>query len=153
MSLLGCWMAMDLYYWGIDQLQDELSMHQASIKLQQEVDKHKDEPYCALLGNVHSALKRTCDGLGKQLRCNEVGNEKGWIKLFDDLLVPLMLCHCSLIDVGMENIAHSKLEDLICQVACFGTMLVQLDLHQNSEVHANALSKICTFYKLSDYLS
>lgn len=150
--LLGRWMAMDLYYQDVDQLRAELSMYRGSAELMQRVGEHEAEPYRALLGNLRTVLKRTREGLGERLRGQTVSNEKGWIKTRDDLLAPLMLCHRSLIEVGMETIAESKLEDLIRRVACFGTTLVQLDIRQNSEVHAEAISELCRFYDLGEYL-
>lgn len=151
--LLARWMAADLYYKDVDELRAELSMHKANAELRSRVGEAESEPYRAILGGLRQRLKKTRDGLTQQLKSSALVSHEDWIETGEELLEPLLLCHRSLVEKGMEIIANGKLQDLICRIACFGITLVQLDIRQNSEVHADVLKELCDFYNLGDYLA
>ncbi len=147
--MLSRWMAVDLYLRDIDQLRTELSMHECNEELRAKVGE-TTEPYRQLLGEVKQALKCTRKWIEKSLRKKTV-KEDCLILRAEQLLEPLMLCHRSLIDTGMEIIASGGLEDTIRRIACFGTTLVSLDIRQNSDRHAEVFEELAEFYGMGSY--
>lgn len=147
--MLSRWMAVDLYLRDIDQLRTELSMHECNEELRARVGD-STEPYRQLLGEVKLGLKCTNRWIEKSLRKKTV-KEDCLILRSEQLLEPLMLCHRSLIDTGMEVIASGGLEDTIRRIACFGTTLVSLDIRQNSERHAEVFDELAEFYGMGSY--
>ncbi len=146
---LSRWMALDLYINDVGQLRTELSMYQCNDELRA---LHKDaaEPYRQLLGDLKTALTKTKDHI-KTTLTEAQPEPEGLILKKDQLLEPLMLCHRSLIDCGMQNIAEGPLEDTIRRIACFGVTLVKLDIRQNSDRHAQVFEELSEFYGLGSY--
>jgi phosphoenolpyruvate carboxylase len=147
--LLSRWMAADLYYRDIDQLRAELSMSQSNAELRERVGE-VSEPYRELLGEVRAALGRTKVWIKAQLDGNQVPAE-GVLLHEQELLQPLLLCHRSLQDCGMQIIAQGRLQDMIRRIACFGMTLVKLDIRQNADRHAGVFDEITAFYELGCY--
>lgn len=149
--LLARWQAADLYYQDVDQLRSELSMHQATPELLAIVGEGVSEPYRAILGDLRARLVETRAGIQACLK-GEPCDPSRWIQTAEEISEPLMVCHRSLCDSGLELIASGRLEDLLRRVACFGATLVRLDIRQNSEVHAGVIADICQHYGMGDYL-
>ncbi len=147
--LLSRWMASDLYFRDIDQLRAELSMSQCNAELRERVGE-APEPYRELLGDVRAALGRTKVWIKAQLDGNPVPAE-GVLLHEEELLQPLLLCHRSLQDCGMQIIAQGRLQDMIRRIACFGMTLVKLDIRQNADRHAGVFDEITAFYELGCY--
>ncbi|TVQ72494.1 MAG: phosphoenolpyruvate carboxylase [Oceanospirillales bacterium] len=149
---LARWMAADLFARDVDELRKELSMFRANAELRALVGDQTSEPYRVFLGGLRGRLEATRSGIAAKLKGQKV-DEEGWI--FDDqeLLEPLMLCHRSLCECGMENIASGLLEDVIRRAACFGLALVKIDIRQNADRHIQVFDELCQFYNLGDYSS
>jgi phosphoenolpyruvate carboxylase len=147
--LLSRWMAADLYLSDIDALRAELSMYKASKELRARVGDCA-EPYRKLLGEVRHRLKATKNWVSAQLK-GEIIEEVPVYLREDELLEPLLLCHRSLIESGMQVIAESALEDIIRRIACFGLTLVKLDIRQSSDRHAQVFEELSQFYGLGSY--
>ncbi|WP_151669548.1 phosphoenolpyruvate carboxylase [Nitrincola schmidtii] len=149
---LARWMAADLFARDVDELRKELSMFRANAELRSLVGDQTSEPYRVFLGGLRGRLEATRSGIAAKLKGQKV-DEEGWI--FDDqeLLEPLMLCHRSLCESGMENIASGLLEDVIRRAACFGLALVKIDIRQNADRHIQVFDELCQFYHLGDYSS
>lgn len=147
--LLSRWVALDLYIRDVDELRGELSMCRASAELCAQVGA-EPEPYRALLNQLRYDLMITREGIEAELDgCPPEAPLP--ISCTEQLLAPLMLCHRSLIECHMENIAAGKLEDLIRRVACFGLTLVKLDIRQNADRHTAVLDELTGFYGLGRY--
>lgn len=147
--LLSRWMAADLYVRDIDQLRAELSMYECSDELREKVGE-ASEPYRKLLGKVKKALNCTKTWIEESLHGKTVEPDCLVLKT-EELLEPLMLCHRSLIECGMEVIAQGPLEDVLRRIACFGMTLVKLDIRQNSDRHAEVFEELSEYYGLGSY--
>ncbi len=147
--LLSRWMAADLYFRDLDQLRAELSMGQCNSELRARVGE-VSEPYREVLGAVRAALGRTKVWLKAQLDGSVLPFE-GVLVHEDELLAPLLLCHRSLSECGMEIIAQGRLQDLIRRIACFGMTLVKLDIRQNADRHEGVFDELTAFYGLGSY--
>ncbi|WP_136679299.1 phosphoenolpyruvate carboxylase [Neptunomonas sp. XY-337] len=146
---LSRWMAADLYLRDIDALRAELSMHQCSAALRERVGDEA-EPYRAILGELRDQLKVTQRWLEADLN-QQPHDTQCPISLSEQLLEPLLLCHQSLLDCGMDIIAEGPLEDTIRRVACFGVTLTKLDIRQSSDRHAQVFEELSQFYGLGSY--
>ncbi|PSL15542.1 phosphoenolpyruvate carboxylase type 1 [Marinobacterium halophilum] len=147
--LLARWMAADLYARDVDQLRGELSMYAANAELRHLTDSHP-EPYRELLGRLRSRLLETRNGIEAYLKGTPTDPER-WISDLDEILVPLQVCHRSLIESGMSCIASGALEDLLRRIACFGLTLVRVDVRQNADRHAEVFDALTDFYQLGHY--
>lgn len=147
--MLSRWMAADLYMRDVDQLRAELSMYQCSEELRQQ-SPEATEPYRYVLGKLKKALGCTKEWIEQKLDGQAIEPE-GLILQKQQLLEPLMLCHRSLLDCGMQRIAEGPLEDTIRRTACFGMTLVKLDIRQNSDRHAQVFEELSEFYGLGSY--
>lgn len=146
---LSRWMAADLYLRDIDALRAELSMHQCSAALRDRVGDEA-EPYRAVLGELRDQLKATQRWLEADLN-QQPHDTPCPISSSEQLLEPLLLCHQSLLDCGMDIIAEGPLEDTIRRVACFGVTLTKLDIRQSSDRHAQVFEELSQFYGLGSY--
>lgn len=147
--LLSRWMAADLYLKDIDLLRSELSMNQCSAEVRALVGDHS-EPYRALLREVRNHLRITKHWTTERLEGRPVDSEGVYI-LPEQLLEPLMLIEKSLRDCGMGVIADGLLTDSIRRVACFGMTLVNLDIRQNADRHAEVFDELTGFYGIGCY--
>lgn len=147
--LLSRWVAADLYLRDIDQLRNELSMFECSDELRAAVGDSA-EPYRRLLGKIKKRLRCTRNWIGSSIK-GETVKPDCLLLHTRELLEPLMLCHRSLFDCGMEIIAKGPLEDTIRRIACFGMTLTRLDIRQNSERHAEVFEELSEYYGLGSY--
>ncbi|MBQ0785757.1 MAG: phosphoenolpyruvate carboxylase [Amphritea sp.] len=147
--LLSRWVAADLYLKDIDLLRSELSMNRCSSEIRALVGDHP-EPYRALLREVRNHLRVTKHWTTERLDGRPVDKEGVYI-LPQQLLEPLMLIEKSLRDCGMEVIAEGLLTDTIRRVACFGMTLVNLDIRQNADRHAEVFDELTGFYGIGCY--
>ena len=136
--------ACELYLQDFKELYLELSMDCANEDLLA-ADIAGLGPYRNLLNGVIEQLEASVTLL-------QQGDSRGVIKSKSQLLMPLQECHKSLVDVGLSNIANSKLLDVIRKVNCFGISLVKLDIRQHSEFHDQAMSEITEALELGKYL-
>ncbi|MDX2423348.1 MAG: phosphoenolpyruvate carboxylase [Amphritea sp.] len=147
--LLSRWMAADLYIRDIERLRTELSMSDCSDELRQRVGDHP-EPYRELLREVSQTLTKTKHWVTERLDGHPVDKEGIYI-LPDQLLEPLLLIDSSLRRCQMDVIAEGLLSDTIRRVACFGMNLVNLDIRQNADRHAEVLDELTGFYGIGCY--
>jgi len=147
--LLSRWMAADLYDRDLDELRSELSMYQCNDELRQQVGDAA-EPYRHLLAGLRRRLDQTKTLIQQGLSGQPIKTEV--LLTAEALLKPLMLCHRSLIECGMQIIAGGLLEDIIRRIACFGVTLVRLDIRQNADRHAAVFDALTRFYDLGSYL-
>ncbi|UTW02624.1 phosphoenolpyruvate carboxylase [Amphritea atlantica] len=147
--LLSRWMAADLYMKDIDRLRSELSMNQCSAELRERVGDHP-EPYRELLREVCSRLTQTKRWTTERLEGRPVDKEGVYI-LPQQLLQPLLLIDASLRSCNMSVIADGLLSDTIRRVACFGMTLVNLDIRQNADRHAEVMDELTGFYGIGCY--
>jgi phosphoenolpyruvate carboxylase len=148
--MLARWMAADLYDRDLKAVRTELSMHQCSDELRAQVGDVA-EPYRHLLANLRLRLENTKEQI--RLRLAGQGSESSALLTLDELLEPLLLCHRSLIESGMQIIANGLLEDVIRRIACFGVTLVKLDIRQNADRHGAVLDALTEYYELGSYLA
>lgn len=148
--LLSRWMAADLYYRDVDQLRAELSMSQCNAELRDQVGE-VSEPYRELLGRVRTALGQTKSWIKAQLDGKRLLPDVDLLLHEADLLEPLLLCHRSLQQCGMQIIAQGRLQDMIRRIACFGMTLVKLDIRQNADRHAGVFDELTAFYGQGRY--
>ncbi|WP_428610249.1 phosphoenolpyruvate carboxylase [Sedimenticola sp.] len=146
---LSRWMAADLYDRDLDELRSELSMYQCNAELRARVGDVA-EPYRHLLASLRRRLDQTKELIQQGLSGRPIDTRA--LLSVDELLEPLMLCHRSLIDHGMQIIAGGLLEDIIRRIACFGVTLVKLDIRQNADRHAAVFDALTRFYELGHYL-
>ncbi|RAU17778.1 phosphoenolpyruvate carboxylase [Nitrincola tibetensis] len=146
---LSQWVAADLYTRDVDQLRAELSMYRANPELLA-ITGEVAEPYRAILGDLRSRLCATRDAINDRLK-GRVPSPHPCIESTEQLLEPLLICHRSLCECGMEKIAAGLLEDIIRRVACFGLSLVKLDIRQNADRHTAVLDEITQFYDRGTY--
>ena len=147
--LLSRWMAADLYLKDIDQLRSELSMNKCSSELRALVGDHP-EPYRELLRDVRNRLRKTKHWATENLDGQPVDNQDIFSQS-QQFLEPLQLIEKSLRSCGMEVIAGGLLSDVIRRVACFGMTLVNLDIRQNSDRHAEVFDELSGYYGMGRY--
>lgn len=133
--------AAKLFAQDFELLRTELSMNDCDDKLRAIVGDVR-EPYRAILAPVLNKLNKTRDGVVAPCE---------WIANSDELLEPLMVCYDSLNSCGMSVIAQGALLDTIRRTYSFGANLLQLDVRQDSQRHADVFSEITKFYDLGDY--
>ncbi|MDO8266688.1 MAG: phosphoenolpyruvate carboxylase [Moraxellaceae bacterium] len=148
--LLARWMAADLFWRDIEELRAELSMSDCSPALRAAVGLDCSEPYRELLREVRRRLAATRDWLDAELR-HEPSDAQDVYRHSSELFEPLMLCHQSLLDCGLEDVANGCLLDVIRRVACFGVELLKLDIRQESTRHTDVLTAITQFLGMGSY--
>ncbi|MFP5441065.1 MAG: phosphoenolpyruvate carboxylase [Gammaproteobacteria bacterium] len=147
--LLARWQATELFLRDVEQLQGELSMHEASAALRAVVGDSR-EPYRVLMKELRDRLRNTRAWIEARLNGQKI--DAGPIVDSDaDLLAPLQLAHDSLVACGMGRIADGLLADTLRRVAVFGSCLVRLDIRQESTRHAETLAAITQWLGLGDY--
>jgi phosphoenolpyruvate carboxylase len=147
---LARWMAADLYDRDLDELRSELSMYQCNDELRERVGDTA-EPYRHILAGLRRRLDQTKSLIQQGLSGHHIIAET--LLTAEELREPLMLCHRSLIECGMQIIAGGLLEDIIRRIACFGVTLVRLDIRQNADRHAAVFEALTRFYDLGSYLA
>lgn len=148
---LSRWQAADLYWRDVDALRWQLSMEQCSPALRALVGEQSREPYRDLLRDVRDRLdntRRWAEAQIKGLPCDDAPIY--WHT--HELMQPLQCCYDSLVECNMAEIAQGELTDLIRRVACFGVVLLKLDIRQESGRHARVVSAITEYLGLGRYL-
>ena len=137
--LLARWEAADLLLRDINELREDLSFGTCNSALREAVGDHH-EPYRELLREVRQTLTNTREWAEATLN-GEIF--EGRIYQHDEeLLQPLQLIYQSLLDCGMEAIAHGRLETILRRVACFGLTLMKLDIRQESTRHSDVICEV-----------
>lgn len=147
--LLARWMAADLFGRDIEKLQHEFSMQHCSDELRQVVGDVR-EPYRALLKPLRDRLHATKEWLNNCLQGKHEPN-RDVITETSELLEPLLLCHRSLVECNMREIADGELLNGIRRLNCFGVTLLRLDIRQESGRHRDAIAAITRYLDLGDY--
>ncbi|KAA0019161.1 phosphoenolpyruvate carboxylase [Salinicola corii] len=147
--LLGRWMAADLYLRDLEQLKAELSMWKVNNALHAEVGDDP-EPYRALLKRLSTRLEATREWARARLD-GEAPADNAIIETRDQLFAPLLACHRSLCDVGLETIANGVLLDTLRRVAVFGVNLAKLDVRQDGARHAQVFEELTQYLDLGNY--
>jgi len=147
--LLCRWRAADLYLQEVRVLMDELSMYRANETLGTMANGAR-EPYRAVLRELRDLLVDTLAYLESALKGIDDANAVILTDV-DQLWVPLKACYDSLIEQGMESIANAKLRDLMWRVQSFGVHLVNLDIRQESDRHAEVFSELTRYLGMGDY--
>lgn len=151
--LLGRWKAAELFSDSLKQLGSELSMSQCTEALRT-MAGDGPEPYRAVLKSLWGRLDMVRSAISKRL---STGLGSGKVPLdecliSDDALVtPLQACYDSLCACGMRVIADGVLKDTLRRAHIFGTSLIRLDVRQDAERHAEALSELTRYLGLGDY--
>ena len=148
---LARWMAADLYLRDLEHLSSHLSMVKASNDLFERVGQC-NEPYRECINQLKQKLHQTKAWAAESARLKSYSSLPH-ISETKALLEPLMLCHASLCETGMDAIANRELLDVIRRVSCFGLTLTRLDIRQESSRHSQVMKELCDFYQLGDYLS
>ncbi|TNC81331.1 MAG: phosphoenolpyruvate carboxylase [Oleiphilus sp.] len=156
---LSRWMAADLYLRDVGQLLNSLSMWECSEELKQAANayrskeyRNRDEPYRLVLAGLRERLLATRHWAAQAAKGKHASTEH---VLFDndELLAPLLLCHRSLTETGLHNVANGLLLDTIRRAKCFGMELVKLDIRQDSERHQDVMSELTRYLGLGDFAS
>ena len=150
--LLGRWMAASLYLKDIKSLAGDLSMTVASAELMAQLPEGSKTPYRELLAPIARLLESTVSWSNDKLRGNDVF--AGNYALFTErtqVLSTLELCHRSLCEQGLEDIANGPLTDCIRRLNCFGINLVPLDIRQDGERHVKVLDELTQYLDMPEY--
>lgn len=149
---LSRWQAADLYLRDIEDLRWELSIQACSEELSQALGRRHPEPYREYLRSTRERLKATRQWLSLRLQGLD-GDDSQIIRHKQELLDPLLLCHRSLMECNLPEIANGKLLDFIYRVNCFGIELLKLDIRQESGRHRQAISAITEYLGLGNFES
>ncbi|MEQ8495441.1 MAG: phosphoenolpyruvate carboxylase, partial [Gammaproteobacteria bacterium] len=142
--MLARWMAADLFLRDVEALRAALSMSRCNAELA-EVTGGAREPYRELLRVVRDRLASTRAWAAALDPAPPAEVESIYLDTAA-LQEPLMLCHRSLVECGMANIANGPLLDTLRRVAAFGITLVRLDVRQDAARH------VAVFDELTRYL-
>ena len=154
------WMAADLYEREIAALRSELSITAATPELRARANGAR-EPYRAVLREVRDRLRATREALGADLsradllKGDSERSPSSRVKPYlstAEFVEPLQLCYRSLLETGQNVIAEGRLTDVLRRTAAFGLTLVQLDLRQHAQRHAEAIDAITRHRGLGSYL-
>lgn len=146
---LARWMAADLLSHDFENLHMELSMLDCNEELRQLAGDGR-EPYRAVIKPLRDRLIATKGYLNARLADEEWHGEQP-ILFKAELMEPLKLCHRSLMECGMSEIANGELLDTIRRLNTFGVTLLRLDIRQESTRHADAMATITQAIGLGDY--
>ena len=147
--------AIELFLTDIKVLVRELSMtkcNQAVIGLLDKNNKNSSEPYRAVMKQLRSRLVKTHSYIVSLLNDKEALAPKDIIIKNEQLWNPLYICYQSLIDNGMETIAHGPLLDTLRRIKIFGLQLLRLDIRQDSSMHTRALDALTKELGIGSYI-
>ncbi len=150
--MLARWMAADLFLKDVEALQGSLSMSRCSSELATVIGAgvtdtttgRAREPYRVLLRQVRDRLLRTREWAAGLDSAPPPASEAVYLH-GDALFAPLALCHRSLVECGMANIANGPLLDTLRRVAAFGVHLVRLDIRQDASRHTEVLDELTRY--------
>ncbi|HAU13862.1 MAG TPA: phosphoenolpyruvate carboxylase [Gammaproteobacteria bacterium] len=147
--ILARWMAADLLSHDFEDLHMVLSAVHCSDELRRVVGDSR-EPYRALIKPLRDRLFATKAYLTARLAGEDWHGEQP-VMSQQELLEPLKLCHRSLMECGISEIANGELLDTIRRINTFGVTLLRLDVRQESTRHADAMAGITRAIGLGDY--
>jgi len=150
-NLLGRWKAAELYLSDYANLYGDLSMHEASAELLTALGRESKTPYRDLLRATRMRLQATIEWAEARLRGDDVLEPANIIRHQQELLAPLLLCHRSLMDRGLDHVANGPLVDAIRRLYAFGINLQPLDVRQDGERHAQVLDELIEYLDLGHY--
>ncbi|MEB3754470.1 phosphoenolpyruvate carboxylase [Acinetobacter sp. MD2(2019)] len=145
------WQATELYLKDIENLRWELSIQEASDELRQQLGQNHHEPYREFLRHTRQRLRATRQWLADKLQGKDTLDDPMVIHHKYELLEPLMLCHRSLLECNLPEIANGNLLDCIYRIQCFGIELLKLDIRQESGRHRQAISAITEYLGLGNF--
>ncbi|MCF9047008.1 phosphoenolpyruvate carboxylase [Acinetobacter nectaris] len=145
------WQATDLYLRDLESLRWELSIQECTPELREALGSDHSEPYREYLRDTRERLRLTHEWLADKLQGNPTTDHPRLIRHKNDLLGPLMLCHKSLVECNLAEIANGNLLDFIHRVQCFGIELLKLDIRQESTRHRQAISAITEYLGLGNF--
>lgn len=148
--LLSRWKAADLYLKDIQELISELAMTKCNDKVRELAGDNAHEPYRAILKDIRTLLLDTLDVLDAKIHGQKLAI-KAPLRQISQLWDPLYACYQSLHECGMGVIADGSLLDVLRRVQAFGVHLVRLDIRQESNRHADALSELTRCLGIGDY--
>jgi len=146
--MLARWMAADLFLRDVEALQGSLSMTRCIPELAA-LAGTEHEPYRALLRRLRDRLLRTRDWAAGLDPTPPAGDDAVFLTTAQ-LYEPLALCHRSLSECGMADIADGPLRDTLRRVAAFGIHLVRLDVRQDAARHTGFLDELTRYLALRD---
>jgi phosphoenolpyruvate carboxylase len=141
--MLARWMAADLFLRDVEALRASLSMARCNAELAAATGG-SNEPYRTLLRDVRDRLQRTREWAAA-LNPTPPADPEAVFLTTESLAAPLALCHRSLIDTGLQNIANGPLLDTLRRVASFGIHLVRLDVRQDASRHTQVLDELTRY--------
>jgi phosphoenolpyruvate carboxylase len=140
--LFSRWMAAHLYLREIDALREELSLAVASEALRART-RGVREPYRALLREIRQRLTATLGWVDASLDADGDTPPPPQAYIVPDAFRDaVQLCRASLEHTGHHLIANGRVADLLRRIATFGMTLAPLDIRQEADRHAEALSAI-----------
>lgn len=146
---LARWMAADLFGRDLETLYNELSMQACNAELREQVGDVR-EPYRALLKPLRDRLQHTKYWLNTLLQ-GDTWHGPEPIRTTAQLLEPLLLCHRSLVQCNMREVADGELLDTIRRLYGFGVTLLRLDVRQESGRHRDTIAAITRYLGMGDY--
>lgn len=146
---LARWMAADLYERDLNRLVQDLSMAQCNDELRAVVGDVA-EPYRVYLRPLRQQMRDIRTEV-EAIRTGQGTDVCSTLRDKDALMRPLQLVYSSLHECGMGDIADGYLLDTIRRVAVFGTNLIRLDIRQESDRHAQALTELTEHLGLGRY--
>ena len=146
----GRLMAASLYMEDLRSLRSQLSMWKANDDILAETGD-VNEPYRAILDKLIARMRVTREALTAELNGETYVAHEPLMLTRADLQDPLIRCHKSLCECGMERIANGALLDTLRRVACFGMTLSRLDIRQDSERHTDVMAELVQTLWNEDY--
>ncbi len=141
-----------LYWEDVQNLITELSMHEASDELRQQLaNPESKSPYRDLLSVLLKRLANTRRYFQAQIEGQALAEPDGIINKRADILGPLELVHKSLVATGCDHIANGPLIDMIRRVNAFGINLSPVDVRQDGDRHVSALDELTRYLELGSY--
>lgn len=150
--MLGRWKAADLYLQDLYELGGDLSMHAATDELREKLsDKNSPTPYRDHLHALRARLETTIEWTERCLAGEKLPEPDNAIHTRDDILVPLLDIHQSLIETGFEHIANGPISDTLRRIYAFGISLVPLDIRQDSDRHVQVMDELTNYLEMGSY--
>ena len=148
--LLSRWEAANLYEKELTNLIQNLSMHDCSKKIRDQVGKSR-EPYRVFLRPIRNKMQTTQKEIEIFLNNKKPLNQTLVVQSINEVIDPLIIVHQSLCSVKCEVIANGSVLDLIRRAYTFGLNLAKLDIRQESTRHQKLLKTICNKLGLGNY--
>lgn len=149
--LLSRQKSIDFYMADIRDLFNDLAISSCSAKLAQDTN-NAHEPYRHILRQLMRFLQNARKDTETALKRENFNSPLG-LESSDQLWQPLFACYQSLCACGMQDVANSKLLNLLRRIKSFGIHVAKLDIRQESGRHSQALAELVQHLGLGDYNS